>query len=299
MMIRRRWRKNLKSATAVAVLVLCAASAFLFLGQKVAAQNTVTTSATEVVPPPVAVGTVTVAPPTTGPVVGVGETSPTVPPAIEGPLLPIETGVAPVREIDEGAALNIFADPAVAQKLLFGGKKFLYDAKGRPDPMVIPWVRTEIVLRERINQAQAYIKKADGAQDVETKRSLYIQALEEFDQVVKADPTSILGKDARVQSEKIRALLDKLPPKGVVLTPTPTKPPELPPWIPANTKAILFDQSPKHDHRVLVGDEVLRVGSAVSKYPEAKIIEISREAVVYEYMKTRFNIKVEIELTRE
>ena len=295
---RRGWQMRISPAAVVALAAWAAAVILCSIGTAASAPL----PAPLVIPqpiPPITTGPVTEGPPTSAPAVVTIETSPTAPLAIEGGLLPIDTGVTPIHEVDEAVALNIFADPAVAQKLLFGRKPFVYDAKGRPDPMIVPWIRAEIIGTEHLNQALVYVREAEASTDVETKRSKYIQALEELDQVVKADPTAVLGKNAQTQIDKIRVAMEKIPPAGVVVTPTPTKPPELPAWIVANTRGIVFDQSPKQDHRVLVGDDLLRAGGTVPKFPNVKVVEIKREQVVYEFQNTRIPVKVEIELSRE
>ena len=109
--------------------------------------------------------------------------------------------------MDETGPINLFPDPVVARKILFGREPFVYNAKARPDPMIVPWIRAEIIGNERYEQARAYIKEADVATDREIKRTRYLQALEELDQVFKSDPTSALGRNAQVLIEKVRAAM--------------------------------------------------------------------------------------------
>jgi hypothetical protein len=292
---RRRWQQGMNAVAARAVAVLSLAFFLMVFGRESVAEGTPPAPPTEAVQP-LGGGTVTAGPPTTGPTVATIETTPTIPSTVEG-FLPIDSGPVPTREVDEGAALNIFADPAVAKKLLFGRKVFVYDPKGRPDPMVVPWIRTEIIGTELINQALAYIKQAEASTDLETKRTRYMEAQKELDQVVKADPTSVMGKNAQDLIEKVRKIIPP-PEKPGTVTPTPTPRIEFPPWVRANTKGIVIDRSPKQENRVLVGDDMLKVGSTVPKFPGVKIIEINRDSVVYEFESARITVNVEIETTR-
>jgi len=295
MMSRRQRPLRLRGVTMVITGFFCLVLAFHLLDSLVGAQGTAATSGTEVsLPLPVVVEPVG-QPPTTAPAEVVIETIPTSG-VIQPGLLPVESEATPRFESEEGPALNIFSDPALAQKILFGRKPFVYNTKNRPDPMIVPWVRAEIIGNERMERAQTYLKEASGVSDRETKRTRYLQALDELDQVLKADPTSALGRNAQTLAEKIRAEMDKLPPPGTPDKPVATKPPELPQWVSANTRAIVYDRSPQHNHMVLVGDDMLRINRIVPKFPDVKVVEINRDSVVYEYLKMRFTIKVELEL---
>ncbi len=236
-------------------------------------------------------------PPGEAPVVAVTETSPTAA-ALEGGIIPIEDEGSPSREMDETAPVNIFADPAIVAKLLVPRKVFLYDAKGRRDPMIIDWIRTEIVNSELMAQAQTYIAEATQTTDPEARKARYLLAIQELDRVIKTDPTSHQGKQAQAMKDKVRALIDQTT-RAAQKSAEVTKPPELPPFVPANTRAIVLDQSPRHNHLVLVADDLLRVGDVVPKYPEVKVVEINRNTVVYEYKGTRVTVMVEVPTARE
>jgi len=237
-------------------------------------------------------------PSTTEPEPLVMETSATVE-SIIGGFLPVESGQAPLREMDETPALNIFADPTIVKRILYGRKPFRYNAKGRPDPMIIPWVRVEVLSTEHIAQARQYLKEAETLTDPEARKKRYMLAIEELDRVIQMNPTSKYGKEARALRNQVRALITKIPPPGATPTPVKTKPPELPPWVVANTKAIIYDQSPKHNHLVLVGDSVLRLGDTVPKYPGVKLVEINRDSVVYEFKGIRIPVIVEVPIKQE
>ncbi|MCX8036523.1 MAG: hypothetical protein N3D11_05610 [Candidatus Sumerlaeia bacterium] len=237
-------------------------------------------------------------PPSEAPIVAMPETSPTAAAAFEGGIIPIEDMGGPLREMDETAPINIFADPAVVAKLLVPRKVFLYDAKGRRDPMIIDWIRMEIVNSELLAQAQTYIAEATQTTDPEARKARYLLAIQELDRVIKTDPTSHQGKQAQAMKDKVRALIDQTT-QATLKAKEVTKPPELPPYVPANTRAIVLDQSPRNNHLVLIGDDLLRVGEVVPKYPEVKIAEINRNTVVYEYKGTRVTVVVEVPTARE
>ena len=295
---RRQRRVHLSSAAVSALAFVGCLFVFEPLGFRLPAQETPPIPLTETVVPPA--GTVTTAPPSTGPVEAVVETSPaTAKTTLEGGLLPIESKAGPKREMDEGDLLNIFADPAVARKLLYGRKAFIYNIRGRRDPMVVPWVRTEIVNKEHLAQAQAFLSDAERQADRETKRNLLLLAVGELDSVIKSDPTDTFGKTAQALKNKARATLDKIQITSGTPPPEATKAPELPSWVASITKAILYDESPKHDHVVLVGDEVLHVGDVLRRDPKIKVVQIDRSQVFYEYGKARFPVKVQLEIFKE
>jgi len=294
----RRWPEFTCSTIVLAVLLCGVFLAVQPQGWVVWAQAPTTGSAPIAIEPATTVPGVTAPPPVAGPAVAAIETSPTAPASLVGGFMPIETETT-LREIDESAPINIFSDPAVAAKLLVGRKPFLYDAKGRFDPMVIPWIRQEILNTELISEAQKYMQDADALTDPEAKKARYLLAIQELDRVIKADPTSSYGKRAQVLKDKIRALIEQMPLAGATPTPVVTKRPELPPWVASNTRAILYDASPKHASVVLVGDDMLRVGGTVPKYPEVKIVEITANTVVYDYMGLHHTVKVEVDVSKE
>ncbi|KPL12985.1 hypothetical protein AMJ85_00655 [candidate division BRC1 bacterium SM23_51] len=216
--------------------------------------------------------------------------------------LPVESAPMPLREIDESGPLNIFADPELVKKLLFGrvGRSpFQYDARGQPDPMIIPWVRVEILNTEHIAQAQIYLKEAEQLMEPDAKKKRYAMAIRELDSVTKMDPTGRYGKEAQALQKKIREMMDKIPPPGATPTPVVTKPPELPPWVVTNTKAVLYDQSPDHNHMILIGDDLLQLGDVVPKFPSVKIVDVNRDSVIYEFQGTRISVTMQVELKQE
>jgi len=294
----RRPRRALSSAATMALAFLACLLVLEPSDFGLTAQEPPPVSLTETAVPPV--GTVTTAPPSTVTVETTVQTSPvTARTAIEGGFLPIESKAGPKREMDEGDLLNIFADPTIARKLLYGRKPYIYNIKGRRDPMVIPWIRSEIVNKEHLAQAQAFMADAERQTDQDTKRNLLLLAIGELDSVIKTDPTDTFGKSAQALKDKARASLDKIRLTGGGPVVVATKAPELPNWVANGTKAILYDQSPKQDHVVLVGDEVLHLGDVLRREPKVKVAQIDRNQVVYEYENARFTVKVQVEIIKE
>jgi hypothetical protein len=217
--------------------------------------------------------------------------------AVEGGMMPIDEGTGmPAREIDEVPPINIFENPEVVKKLLFGRKPFVYDDRGFQDPMIIPWIRNKILVQELIAQAQAYRQEAERMPPSEQRMELLRKALSELKRAIQINPTDKLGKMAEAEQEAIRKLMDATG-DGTTFKPTPRK--DLPKWIIINTRAVIYDQSGENDHKVLLGDDVLGIGEAVPKYPDVKVVEVTRDTVVYEYDGERYPVKVEIPIAIE
>jgi hypothetical protein len=219
--------------------------------------------------------------------------------AVEGGMMPIEAedgGGMPAREMDETAPINIFPNPEVVKRLLFGRKPFVYDDRGFQDPMIIPWIRDKILVQELIAQAQAYRQEAARLPPSEERMELLRKALNELNRAIQIDPTDKLGKTAEAEKETIRKLMDATG-DGTTFKPTPRK--DLPKWIIINTRAVIYDQSGENDHKVLLGDDVLGINGVVPKYPDVKVVEVTRDTIVYEYDGERYPVKVEVPITIE
>lgn len=213
-------------------------------------------------------------------------TSPTTPgiETVVGPIMTVDSGPLPQREMDETQEV-LSLMPSVVQSIIFGSRKFEYDAKGRSDPMIVPWVLVEILSTEHIAQAKAYLKEADELTSPGARKKRYMDAIAECDEVLKLNAESKYGKDAAELKGQITALLDQLENPVGPITPRiilPSKA-KFPQWVVINTKAVIYDQTGRGNHVVLVGDSMLSVGDKVPKYEDVRVVEISRNWVKYEY----------------
>jgi hypothetical protein len=231
-------------------------------------------------------------------------TSATAAPIAAGPLMVVNDGTSvAVREMDEESfPLQIL--PKVMQLLLRKNQKqFEYDAKGEEDPMVIPWVRKEILAAEHLTAAKKLLAEAEVVPEKDLKLKIYLKAIEEFDRVIEMDPSARFGKEAQAFRDKSREAIDRIQQADRVGN-TPPPPPKPPEWVVLNTKAIIFDQSPEKKHIALVGDNMLKVNDTVPRYPAVKIVEIQRDVVVYEFQyeanrTLRFPVNVQVEVKME
>lgn len=198
-------------------------------------------------------------------------TSATTVSGVDGSGFPLlDEGLASGTAIEGMEPLNIFADPTLAQRILTrrGRPPFQYDAKGRKDPMILPWVLKEKLSTEFIAQARVYIKRAESTTDRKSRNAQYELAIKELDRVLEIDPTGRYAADARTLKQQIQ---EKLGPDG---GPGTVGPEVLPPWVVANTKGIEADRSSKQDHVVLIGENRLHVGDTVPEHPDVKVVEI-------------------------
>jgi len=124
-----------------------------------------------------------------------GQTSPTVEPT--------EPATFPWADYPTSAALldleplNIFRD-GLSDRLLTrrNRKPFEYDAKGRPDPMILPWVMNELLIKAYRERAERYIKQALEALKPAERNRLLGLAEKELDRIIEIDPSTREGQDA-------------------------------------------------------------------------------------------------------
>ncbi|MBM3335657.1 hypothetical protein FJY63_13440 [Candidatus Sumerlaeota bacterium] len=178
-----------------------------------------------------------------------------------------------------------------------GRVHFLYSSRGRPDPMLIPWVHIEIISMERLNEAQSLLQAADRLADPRQKEVCYKLALEELKRVQAEDTTGRYAEKAKEIEKRVNDLIRQIPAPGATPTPVATKRPELPQEIVANTRGVVYDETPKRDHVVLIADEVLRVNQSPRGHPEVRIARIERGAVTFVFDSTSATITVETEVS--
>jgi len=298
-------RNRLKALRPILVALCLAAAAFA--GRPAAAQ--------EAAPAPAPPESVTAMPAAVATTVALPAALPPAPTSVRlttgaattapGPMLPIDAALTmPPREIDE-EHLSPFNKllPEIITRFLRDRNSFIYDPRGLPDPMIIPWIRAEILNSEHIAQALEYLREAESTVERETKRRLLEQAMQEVEGVVKDDPTSKYGHEAQALKEKIHTMMEGLEATTTVgpVGPPPPRPPE---WVVLNTKAVVIDQSSRKAHTALVGDSMLHVGDTVPKYPDVRIVGITRDAVTYEFkydetQNIQFTVNVEVEVKTE
>ena len=172
---------------------------------------------------------------------------------------------------------SIFEDLDVRQ-LLGETPRFVYLAKERPDPMVLPWVRKEIIFKELQAEGNRLVAALGTATDdgaFKAARSVFekMKALDIPEYALLAD-----SKLAEIQKlERQRNLI--LNPDADPNTIQPPAPdPVLEPWVVENTKGILH--MPEGSMAV-VGDDMLSEGEKLPLYPNHMVYRIEADTVVF------------------
>ena len=173
---------------------------------------------------------------------------------------------------------TLFRTEEDVRKLLGEEPKFVYNPRDLPDPMIIPWVRREVIVRELIDMAQEKIKEG------------YLQEAKKYlEEILKEYPGSRHIKEARTQLNQVKKMLaEGYGPEGV-------RRPRvvLPAWVVSNTSGVIVDQQDPTQSIVLVGDAILQVGDKVPDYDEVAVDQIKEKEVIYLYNGRKFPVVVE------
>jgi hypothetical protein len=164
------------------------------------------------------------------------------------------------------------------RQLLGERPTFVYDPRNLPDPMIIPWVRREVIVGELIEMAKENIKEGELQ-----KAKKYLE------QVLKEFPTSNRTTEARAELNRVQKMLDEgYGPEGV-------RQPRvvLPAWVASHTVGVIVDQDNPAQSVVLVGDSILKVGDQVPNYEGVVVDKIEDEKVTYRYNDKTFPVVVE------
>ena len=146
------------------------------------------------------------------------------------------------REVDEpDQARWLFEDEVAMQNLLGIKPRFVYNPKNLPDPMVIPWVRQNIIAAELLREARELIRLKE-----------YDRALQILTLIVNSYAGTSSYREAREELDKVDIELDKM--RDIPIREREGQRIVLPPWIYENTKAVIWEPV---NPIVLVGDHML------------------------------------------
>ncbi|MBN1899720.1 hypothetical protein JW926_00175 [Candidatus Sumerlaeota bacterium] len=188
---------------------------------------------------------------------------------------------------------NILEDPQV-RNLLNPKPVFIYNPRDLKDPMIVPWVRHTLLVKEflitlekRLGEARTDPRKIQEAKSI-------IRQIEEL----LPDVSDLeLKKKSEDKLSKLQEILLQLEsePKAIVPVDTPIAPPteiQIPTWIKANFAGVIWH--PNVEERIaLIGDEILKEGQKVPKYPDAVVQKINPTSVVISYRGKTEEITVE------
>lgn len=187
----------------------------------------------------------------------------------------------PTRESDEtGQARSIINDPEV-KRLLKHPPDFIYNPAELKDPMIVPWIRNTILVKEFVQNLQKLIRE----RRFENAKSLINQIRELLPEVTEP----VVSKDAEIQialaNQEIMKTGSSTTTEGPGLTGAPpieTPVITMPSWIETHVGGVIWQ--PKAEERtVLIGDDILKEGDKIPRYPDAVVQKINDKSVVVSY----------------
>lgn len=189
---------------------------------------------------------------------------------------------------------NILENPQV-RNLLNPMSVFIYNPRDLKDPMIVPWVRHTLLVKEFLETLDKRIGEARmDPRKIQEARSIIKQIEELLPDVSDLE----LKKKSEDRLAKLQESLLQLEsePKGILPVETPTvivEPPiNIPPWIKTNFAGVIWH--PKVEDRIaLIGDEILKEGQKIPKYPDAVVQKINPTSVVISFRGKTEEITVE------
>lgn len=184
------------------------------------------------------------------------------------------------READEdlNSPFNVFQSEADIELLLGPQPRYVYFPEG-VDPMILPWVRDQIVVQERTEDARRLFNTARNQNDrngAQRAADILAELQDKFPEVAGANP------DITRLKQDIDRYVSQLDPNA----PPPPMPvaesEQLPRWVVSNTRGVMLDRDHPRDSYVLVGDFILQEGDAVDLFPAVTVKEILPQKVVFE-----------------
>lgn len=205
------------------------------------------------------------------------------------------------READErlDQPRSLFQDERVRAEILGEAPRVIYIPVGL-DPMIIPWVRNEIVARELLEDAQRIFQQARAERDPVRAR----QAREILENIGARYADTPPAVEAERILAQVRAEIDmineeirvaELPPEERDAIPVPVEPVqvvELPSWIQQNTRGSLYNAQSPQDSILLIGDFILRPDEPVPPFPAVTVKEIHPAQVVFTFSGRDFMVPI-------
>jgi len=164
--------------------------------------------------------------------------------------------------------------------------------------MIIPWVREQIVINEKVADARNLLQRARGQVEerniVEGQR-IARQAKEILDGLKEQFPEASAKREVQNTDRDLQGILAMDPTVRSTIIDTPVErdiPIELPTWIKVNTKGVLIDREDPGESIALVGDFIVKAGQPVEQFPRVVVKEILPQQVIYEFEDNDFLVPV-------
>ncbi len=187
--------------------------------------------------------------------------------------LGLESEDAPVM------ATDLFQQPEIRQ-MLGDEPRFVYNPNGRPDPMLLPWVRNEAIFKELSAQAEALEEAGEYDAAIALYQRIQRMGDPRFNLIAQDKIMAIAqAQAAQVQSAMAEAYVPEIKV-------------ELPNWVAENTTGVIVGEDRS---LCLVGDFMLAEGEALPNYPEVRVAAISDKLVTYQVQHETFEVELKHE----
>ncbi|MGC8741164.1 MAG: tetratricopeptide repeat protein [Candidatus Sumerlaeaceae bacterium] len=178
------------------------------------------------------------------------------------------------RETDETTPSELFRQEEIRR--LLGDKptvvyQVVYDNKPLPDPMVIPWVRNAVVLKERFDEAVALLAQ----NRIQQGREALLAIITEF-------PNTDYARQAQELLQKLQEETAQ-PKERVTVRATPTPAP-IQIMVDPNVRvgSILVDANNPEQSRVMINGRAYRAGDVIRGFSNHRVVKVMEGAVVIE-----------------
>ena len=179
------------------------------------------------------------------------------------------------REVDETTPTELFRQEEVRRLLGESPSvvyQVVYDGKPLPDPMIIPWIRNAVVLKERFDEAVALLAQ----NRIQQGREALLSIITEY-------PNTEYARQAQELLQKLQEETARPKERAVVLQATPTPAP-IQIMVDPNIRvgSILVDTKNPEENRVMINGRSYRAGDVVRGFPNHRVVKVLEGAVVIE-----------------
>lgn len=188
---------------------------------------------------------------------------------------PPKAVVKGVREVDETTPTELFRQEEVRR--LLGESptvvyQVVYDAKPLPDPMIIPWVRNAVVLKERFDEAVALLAQ----NRLQQGREALLAIITEF-------PNTEYARQAQELLAKLQEETAQPKDRPAVVQATPTPAP-IQIMVDPNIRvgSILVDAKNPEENRVMINGRAYRAGDVIRGFSNHRVVKVMEGTVVLE-----------------
>ncbi len=217
-------------------------------------------------------------------------------PAAGGPMPKIEASVEEIQrliDLPSTAQLGLESDEDPTKpKTMFADTKAILDVFGEKpvfvyfpegvDPMIIPWVRQQIIAQELLEKGRILAAAGDNQ-----------KAMAIFQEILDKYAATPVAPDARRDLDIVRKRVQsEAETGGPIQVADPTQPEVTLPKAIADSTTGIFYMGPTGS-QVIIFDEIVGVGDRVPRYANVVVKEIQPGLIVYEFQGKKFEVTVD------